>query len=49
MVLVIEGCDWEAGNVSDECKVPVIADVGPYYNDGDVDALTPADRLGSFD
>ena len=45
---VIEGCDWEAGNVSDECKVPVIADVGPYYNDGDVDALTPADRLGKF-
>jgi hypothetical protein len=24
----------------------VIAEVGPYYNDGDVDALTPADRLG---
>ena len=45
---VIEGCDWEAGNVSEECQVPVIADVGPYYNDGDVDALTPADRLGKF-
>ena len=43
---VIEGCDWEAGNVSDACQVPVIAEVGPYYNDGDVDALTPADRLG---
>ena len=35
-------------SVSDECKVPVIADVGPYYNDGDVDALTPADGLESF-
>ena len=43
---VIEGCDWESGNVSEECQVPVIAEVGPYYNDGDVDALTPADRLG---
>ncbi|MDG1538168.1 MAG: CocE/NonD family hydrolase, partial [Candidatus Poseidoniaceae archaeon] len=43
---VIEGCDWEAGNVSESCQVPVIAEVGPYYNDGDVDALTPADRLG---
>jgi hypothetical protein len=43
---VIEGCDWEAGNVSEDCQVPVIAEVGPYYNDGDVDALTPADRLG---
>ena len=43
---VIEGCDWEAGNVSAECQVPVIAEVGPYYNDGDVDALSPADRLG---
>ena len=38
---VIEGCDWEAGNLSEECRVPVIAEIGPYYNDGDVDALTP--------
>ena len=45
---VIEGCDWESGNLTDECRVPVIAEVGPYYNDGDVDALTPADRLGRF-
>ena len=45
---VIEGCDWEAGNLSEECRVPVIAEIGPYYNDGDVDALTPADRLGRF-
>ena len=29
-------------------KIPVIADVGPYYDDGDVDALTPANRLGKF-
>ena len=44
----IEGCDFTAGNVSDECKVPVLADVGPYYDDGDVSATTPADRLGRF-
>ena len=44
----IEGCDFTAGNVSEECKVPVIADVGPYYDDGDVSATTPADRLGRF-
>ncbi|GIR66790.1 MAG: hypothetical protein CM15mP71_0160 [Candidatus Poseidoniales archaeon] len=45
---VIEGCDWEAGNVSEDCRVPVIAEIGPYYDDGDVDALTPAERLGRF-
>jgi len=45
---VIEGCDWEAANLSEDCLVPVIAEIGPYYNDGDVDALTPADRLGRF-
>ena len=28
--------------------MPVIAEIGPYYNDGDVDALTPADRLGKM-
>ena len=44
----IAGCDYSAGNVSEDCKVPVIAEIGPYYNDGDVDALTPADRLGRF-
>ena len=44
---VIEGCDYSSTeNLSDECLVPVIAEIGPYYNDGDVDALTPADRLG---
>ena len=26
----------------------VIAEIGPYYDDGDVDALTPANRLGRF-
>ena len=31
-----------------DCKVPVIADVGPYYDDGDVSATTPAERLGRF-
>ncbi|MCP2504783.1 MAG: CocE/NonD family hydrolase [Candidatus Poseidoniaceae archaeon] len=45
---VIEGCDWTSANLSSDCQVPVIAEVGPYYNDGDVDALTPADRLGKF-
>jgi len=45
---VIEGCDWDAENLTEECKVPAIAEIGPYYNDGDVDALTPADRLGRF-
>jgi len=44
----IEGCDWTLENVSEECRVPVIADVGPYYDDGDVSAVTPADRLGRF-
>jgi hypothetical protein len=45
---VIEGCDWEAGNLTEDCRVPVIAEIGPYYDDGDVDALTPANRLGRF-
>ena len=45
---VIEGCDWDAGSVVEGCQVPVIAEIGPYYDDGDVDALTPADRLGRF-
>ena len=45
---VIEGCDWGAAEVPEDCKVPVLAEIGPYYNDGDVDALTPADRLGRF-
>ena len=53
---VIEGCDWDALASNDTlaadgitlCSVPVIAEVGPYYGDGDVDALTPANRLGRF-
>ena len=45
---VIEGCDWESEVIEDECKIPVITEIGPYYDDGDVDALTPADRLGRF-
>ena len=45
---VIDGCDWESSEVPEECKVPVLAEIGPYYDDGDVDALTPADRLGRF-
>ena len=43
-----EGCDLTISEVLEECKVPVIAEIGPYYDDGDVDALTPADRLGRF-
>ena len=34
-----EGCDWEAGNLSEDCRIS-IAEIGPYYIDGDVDALT---------
>ena len=45
---IIEGCDWTSSDIPEDCKVPVIAEIGPYYNDGDVDALTPADRLGRF-
>ncbi len=26
----------------------MISEVGPYYDDGDVSATTPADRLGRF-
>ena len=44
----IEGCDWGSGEIPEACKVPVLAEIGPYYDDGDVDALTPADRLGRF-
>ena len=44
---VIEGCDYSSSeNLTADCQVPVIAEIGPYYSDGDVDALTPADRLG---
>jgi len=45
---IIEGCDWEAAEIPTECQVPVIAEVGPYYDDGDVAAVEPADRLGRF-
>ena len=45
---VIEGCDYDSAEILEDCQVPIIAEIGPYYNDGDVDALTPADRLGRF-
>ena len=45
---VIEGCDLDAPVVPENCRVPIITEIGPYYDDGDVDALTPADRLGRF-
>lgn len=28
----IPGCDWDADTLADECQIPVIADVGPYYS-----------------
>lgn len=45
---VVEGCDFDSPEVEDNCRVPIIAEIGPYYDDGDVDALTPANRLGRF-
>ena len=45
---VIEGCDYDSPEIPEDCQVPIIAEIGPYYDDGDVDALTPADRLGRF-
>ena len=45
---LIEGCNYDDIELPDECKVPLIAEIGPYYDDGDVDALTPANRLGRF-
>jgi len=45
---VIEGCDLTLAEVEESCRVPIITEIGPYYADGDVDALTPADRLGRF-
>ncbi len=35
-------------DVPNGTKVPVIADIGPYYGDGDVAATQPANRLGGF-
>ncbi|MEE2629667.1 MAG: CocE/NonD family hydrolase [Candidatus Thermoplasmatota archaeon] len=45
---VVEGCDFDSPEVEESCRVPIIAEIGPYYDDGDVDALTPANRLGRF-
>lgn len=51
------GCDWTANTLPETCKIPVIADVGPYYststsllpqNEGDTIATEPANRLGRF-
>ncbi|MBW3582263.1 MAG: CocE/NonD family hydrolase [Euryarchaeota archaeon] len=46
----IEGCDWAAAELPDECKVPVVADAGPYYGEllFDEHATKPAGRLGKF-
>lgn len=27
----IEGCDWNATELADECRIPVVMDAGPYY------------------
>jgi len=35
-------------DVPEGTKVPVIADIGPYYDDGDLPATEPALRLGKF-
>ena len=45
---IIQGCDMDSSEVPEDCRVPIITEIGPYYDDGDVDALTPADRLGRF-
>ena len=45
---IIEGCDMDSSEIPEDCRVPIITEIGPYYDDGDVDALTPADRLGRF-
>ena len=34
----IEGFDYDAAELPEECKVPIIAEIGPYYDYGDVDA-----------
>ncbi len=54
----IPGCDWSASSLPDSCKVPVVADAGPYYastrgvpeaqTEGDSIAEEPAHRLGGF-
>lgn len=55
----IPGCDWEATSLPAHCRVPVIADAGPYYSastgaegipqmEGDTAATEPAHRLGAF-
>jgi len=28
---VIEGCDWESAELPDDCHVPIISEIGPYY------------------
>jgi predicted acyl esterase len=45
---IIEGCDWETAELPAKCQIPVISEIGPYYDDGDTSATTPADRLGKF-
>ncbi len=35
-------------DVPEGTKVPVIADIGPYYENGDTPATEPANRLGKF-
>ncbi|DAC25093.1 MAG TPA: hypothetical protein HA330_05365, partial [Candidatus Thalassarchaeaceae archaeon] len=29
---IIEGCDWSSAELPVECQVPVIAEIGPYYD-----------------
>ena len=54
----IPGCDWTATTLPDHCKIPVVADAGPYYaatvgipdlqTEGDSISTEPAHRLGGF-
>ncbi|MEK6976126.1 MAG: CocE/NonD family hydrolase [Candidatus Thermoplasmatota archaeon] len=53
----IPGCHWSAASLPDSCKVPVIADAGPYYRtsnqlnplgESDTTDTEPATRLGKF-
>jgi predicted acyl esterase len=56
----IPGCDWSKADLPAQCKVPVIADAGPYYSastsgenpvpqmEGDNRSTEPAHRLGKF-
>lgn len=38
----IEGCDWDAAELPEDCHLPVVMDAGPYYTDRiDIDKGRP--------